>query len=488
MISLACLAADGRALSMLPATGEGPEERGVRVWAVLAAGSGSGRGISTALLTDRYELTMLDAALRSGVAGHRAVFEVFARGLPPGRRYGVVAGIGRLAEVIAGFRFGPGELAWLEGSGGLSPAVLEHLAHYAFRGDVHAYAEGECYFPGSPVLTVEASFGDAVLLETVVLSVLNFDSAVAAAAARMVAAAGGRSIIEMGSRRVQEEAAVAAARASYLAGFVATSNLEAGRRYGIPTAGTAAHAFVLAHGSERAAFEAQIEVLGPDTTLLVDTYDVEAGIEAAVAAARARGAEGPGAIRLDSGALGPAARAARAQLDRLGATSTRIVASSDLDEFALAALQAAPIDVYGVGTRVVTGSGAPTAGFVYKLVAIGGEPGDAALRPVAKQSVEKVSIGGKKAAYRIEDGRRRAVREVVRPWEAPAPEAGPGESVRRLQVELVRAGVPVTASLDAARAHHEQARASLGEAATALSPGAPALAVDLEAMRSEHRA
>ena len=261
--------------------------------------------------------------------------------------------------------------------------MLEWLADYRFSGDIDGYPEGELFFPGSPIVSVSGTFADAVVLETLVLSVLNHDCAVAAAAARMVTAAAGRPLIEMGSRRTHEEAAVAAARAAYLAGFTATSNLEAGRRYGIPTAGTAAHAFMLLHDDELAAFRGQVGCLGTKTTLLVDTYDIRTGIENAVAAA------GPelGAIRIDSGDLGVLARQARDQLDELGATGTRIVVSGDLDEYAIAALRAEPVDSYGVGTSVVTGSGAPTAGLVYKLVEVDG-------RPVAKRSASKESRGG----------------------------------------------------------------------------------------------
>src|SRR5580658_7961127 len=229
---------------------------------------------STALLTDRYELTMLDASIESGVAGRRAVFEVFARALPPGRRYGVVAGVGRLIDALDRFSFGGDEIAWLVGEAIVSEETGEWLRSFRFSGDLDAYAEGECFFPGSPVLTIESSFGEAVLLETLVLSILNYDSAIAAAASRIVGAAEGRPVIEMGSRRTHETAAVAAARAAYVAGCASTSNLEAGRLYGVPTAGTAAHAFILAHSDERAAFAAQLDAKETGTTLLVDTYDV----------------------------------------------------------------------------------------------------------------------------------------------------------------------------------------------------------------------
>ncbi len=369
---------------------------------------------STALLTDHYELTMLDAALRSGVAERRAVFEVFARSLPPGRRYGVVGGISRVLEEVPRFRFGEAEIEAVRRQCRLAESTVKWLADYRFSGSIDAYREGELYFPGSPICTVESTFGEAVLLETLLLSILNFDTAVASAASRMVTAAGDRPIIEMGSRRTNERAAVAAARAAFVAGFSSTSNLEAGRTYGIPTAGTVAHAFVMAHASESEAFAWQLDSLGLGTTLLVDTYDMPEAVREGVRLARRRGAAGPGAIRIDSGDLADQARLARGLLDVLGARDTRIVATSDLDEFSISALAGAPVDVYGVGTRAVTGSGSPTAGFVYKLVAIADtDSPSAALRPVVKRSSAKASIGGRKAAWRELDEHGRAVAEHV---------------------------------------------------------------------------
>ena len=194
-----------------------------------------------------------------------------------------------------------------------------------------------------------------MLLETIVLSILNHDSAVAAAASLVAQAAGDRPVIEMGSRRTDTEAAVAAARAAYISGFASTSNLEAGRRYGVPTAGTVAHAFILLFGDERAAFAAQAKAFGADTTFLVDTYDMEEGIRRAVAAA----GPGLGAIRVDSGDLGAEARRARELLDELDAVKTRVIVTGDLDERTIRALGAAPVDGYGVGTAVVTGLGQP---------------------------------------------------------------------------------------------------------------------------------
>ncbi len=419
---------------------------------------------STALFTDRYELTMLAASLADGTADRRCVFETFARRLPAGRRYGVVAGIGRLIDALAGFTFGDAELAQLESF--LDPATLEYLAAYRFTGDIDGYREGELYFPGSPVLTVTGTFGNAVILETLVLSILNHDCAIASAAARMTSAAGERPLIEMGTRRAHEEAAVAAARAAWLAGFSATSNLEAGRRYGIPTAGTAAHAFTLLHDTEEAAFASQVAALGPGTTLLVDTFDITRGIETAVKVA------GPdlGAVRIDSGDLAVLTRAARRQLDGLGATGTRIVLSGDLDEYAIAALRADPVDVYGVGTSLVTGSGAPTAGMVYKLVEVDG-------RPVEKRSKDKVSHGGRKSVIRRAKASGTVTEEVIfRGTEADARSAG-GPHDLVVPVPLVRGGrpVPELPDLAAGRDHLQQALTTLPWEGLTLADGEPAI-------------
>jgi nicotinate phosphoribosyltransferase len=430
---------------------------------------------STALLTDHYELTMLQAALRSGAAERRCVFEVFARRLPEGRRYGVVAGTGRLLEAIRDFRFGEEELAALREAGVVDEHTLDFLAGYRFTGDISGYAEGECFFPGSPLIVVEACFAEGVLLETLILSILNHDAAVAAAASRMVCAAGDRPCLEMGSRRTHEQAAVAAARAAYVAGFAATSNLEAGRRYGVPTAGTSAHAFTLLHDDERTAFEAQVASLGKDTTLLVDTYDVAVAVQTAVEVA------GPelGAVRLDSGDLLTQAAEVRAQLDALGARDTRIVVTSDLDEYAIAALAAAPVDSYGVGTSLVTGSGAPTAGLVYKLVSRA--DGSGKLVDVAKKSKDKASVGGRKWALRRRaDGVAEA--EVIGVGARPVDD---GDD-RPLLVELMRDGEVVATDLDlaSARRRHERSRAELPPRAHQLSRGEPAIPTVYETDRS----
>ncbi|HXW87310.1 MAG TPA: nicotinate phosphoribosyltransferase [Streptosporangiaceae bacterium] len=423
-------------------------------------------GPGTALLTDHYELTMLRAALNSGAARRRTVFEMFARHLPIGRRYGVVAGTGRLLDALERFRFSDAELAFLERAQIADDATLEYLRDYRFGGDIWGYAEGDCYFPGSPILVVEGTFAEAVILETLALSIFNHDCAIASAASRMVTAAADRPLIEMGSRRAHEWSGVASARAAYLAGFATTSNLRAGYEYAIPTSGTSAHAFTLLHDSEREAFDAQLAVLGTGTTLLIDTYDVPAAISTAVQEA------GPalGAVRIDSGDLALVAVEARKQLDSLGATGTRIILTGDLDEYSIAALAAQPADGYGVGTALVTGSGAPTAALVYKLVARSDAPGQDALRPVAKRSVGKPSRGGRKWATRVLSDSGQAVTELV------TDRPDPGVPGRPLLQPLVRGGEIVGREpLAVARERHRQVLAELPPHARQLSRGYPAI-------------
>ncbi|MDQ0642158.1 nicotinate phosphoribosyltransferase [Microbacterium murale] len=433
---------------------------------------------STALLTDRYELTMLGAALRDGTASRPSVFELFSRRLSGGRRFGVVAGTGRLLSLLRDFRFGDDELRFLHDGGVVDAETLKYLENYRFTGSVHGYREGELYFPGSPVLTVEGSFADAVVLETLALSVLNHDSAVATAASRMSIAAGERPLAEMGSRRAAEMSAVAAARAAFIAGFGSTSNLEAGRTWGIPTMGTAAHSWTLLHDTEEDAFRAQIESLGTDTTLLVDTYDIRTGVETAIRVA----GTGLGGVRLDSGDLPTVAAAVRVQLDELGATGTKITVTSDLDEYAIAALAASPVDFYGVGTSVVTGSGYPTAGMVYKLVARQDPSGSWV--GVAKASTDKASKGGRKAAFRtLRDGVAVAETVVVSDgFEAVSTAAEHPES-RSLQVTLVDRGEIDAAhegseGTASARAHHLRVREEMPVRALALSKSDPAIPTD----------
>ncbi|WP_370585867.1 nicotinate phosphoribosyltransferase [Tessaracoccus sp. MC1865] len=425
--------------------------------------------MTTALLTDHYELTMVQAAMNAGTAQRRSLFDLFTRRLPEGRRYGVVAGLGRAIDAIENFRFGDEELSFLLGKNIIHDELAEYLATYRFTGDIWGYPEGEVYFPGSPVLSVEGTFAEAVLLETVLLSIYNHDSAIAAAASRMTAMAGNRSCAEMGARRTQEYSAVAAARAAYVAGFASTSNLEAGRTHGIPTIGTAAHSFTLLHDTEEDAFRAQLATLGDNTTLLVDTYDVEAAIRLGVELTEGR----LGSIRLDSGDLAIMARQARDLLDDLGATATKIMVTSDLDEWQIAQLQGSPVDGYGVGTSLVTGSGHPTCGFVYKLVARAeSEAPDAPWVPVGKKSKGKNTLGGRKFAMRRLGSDGRAESEVIGLGTPPVNDGND----RELLVPIYQDGKLVHhATLDDARRRHRESLAELPLSALRISKGDPAL-------------
>ena len=411
---------------------------------------------------------MLQASISDGTAHRECAFEVFARRLPNERRYGVVAGTERVLRAVQDFVFTEQQLQWLDF---LDEPTIDYLRNYRFRGQIDGYREGSLYFPYSPLLTVRGTFAECVVLETVILSIMNADSAVASAAARMVTAAGKRPIMEMGSRRTHEYAAVAATRAAYLAGFSSTSNMEAGLRYGIPVAGTAAHSWTLVHAhedgssGEEAAFRAQIESLGHDTTLLVDTYDITKGVETAVKVA------GPklGGVRIDSGDLGVLTRQVRQQLDKLGNTETKIVVSSDLDEFAIAGLSGCPVDAFGVGTSVVTGSGAPTAGMVYKLVEVDGIP-------VAKRSRNKKSRGGAKQAMRVCRPTGTAVEELVFPMQADTPDTG-DLVARPMTVPLVRNGevVPNLPDLHQSRSYLANELVTLPWEGLALSRDEPAI-------------
>lgn len=419
--------------------------------------------MTSALKIDRYELTMLDAAIQSGNADTQVVFEVFARSLPSGRRFGVFAGVGRLVEEIKAFQFTPEQIDFLRSEKIVSEKTLSWLPNYYFSGEIEGFHEGEIYFGNSPVLTISGSFAECVVLETLVLSILNYDSAVASAAARMRIAAGNRKLIEMGSRRANEDAAVAAARASYIAGFDATSNLLAQFRYGIPTLGTSGHAFTLLFDSEKDAFQAQLSAMGENTTFLVDTFDVENAVNTAVKITKGK----LGNIRIDSGDLAETANKVRTQLDRLGATSTKITVTNDLDEDAIAGLAAASVDAYGVGTSLVTGSGAPTASFVFKMVSKfdGHKWND-----VSKRSAGKYNLPGRKIAVRqFENGiaKNDAISAANKDLDG-----------RKLQVRYLenRRNLYET-SLQNARQRFRESLQELPPAAKRLSDGEPALEV-----------
>ena len=425
---------------------------------------------TTSLLTDHYELTMLQAALASGTAHRRCTFEVFTRRLPAGRRYGVLAGTGRFLEGLQSFRFDDEDLSFLASRNIVNAQTLKYLENFRFTGNIRGYVEGEIFFPHSPVVQVEATFAEACILETYLLSILNYDSAVASAASRMTAAAGHRPCIEMGSRRAHERAAVSAARAAAIAGFTATSNLEAGRRYGLHTLGTSAHAFTLLYDSEREAFEAQLQSLGARTTLLADTYDVENAVRLGVELA----GEELGGVRLDSGDLVASAQRVRELLDSLGNHNTKITVTSDLDEYAIASLAAAPVDSYGVGTRLVTGSGAPTSAMVYKLVERENAAGE--LEPVAKTSAGKRSPGGAKQAARRHNSLGIATAELIGTGNNPAALENTRDLIRDFVVsgELLP-GFTGEEAVRNATERHSASLAELPESARRLSEGEPVI-------------
>ena len=425
---------------------------------------------TTSLLTDHYELTMLQAALASGTAHRRCTFEVFTRRLPAGRRYGVLAGTGRFLEGLQSFRFDDEDLSFLASRNIVNAQTLKYLESFRFTGNIRGYVEGEIFFPHSPVVQVEATFAEACVLETYLLSILNYDSAVASAASRMTAAAGHRPCIEMGSRRAHERAAVSAARAAAIAGFAATSNLEAGKRYGLHTLGTSAHAFTLLYDSEREAFEAQLQSLGARTTLLADTYDVENAVRLGVELA----GEELGGVRLDSGDLVASAQRVRELLDSLGNHNTKITVTSDLDEYAIASLAAAPVDSYGVGTRLVTGSGAPTSAMVYKLVERENTAGE--LEPVAKTSAGKRSLGGAKQAARRHNSLGIATAELIGTGNNPAALENTRDLIRDFVVsgELLP-GFTGEEAVRNATERHSASLAELPESARRLSEGEPVI-------------
>ncbi|OZG66518.1 nicotinate phosphoribosyltransferase [Bifidobacterium eulemuris] len=429
---------------------------------------------SAALMTDMYEYTMLDATLKDGTANRKCVFEVFTRRLPEGRRYGVVAGTGRILDALEDFHLDDEDLRFLSDRGIVSKETIAWLENFRFTGSIKGYREGEMFFPNSPILQFEGTFGECTLLETLVLSVLNYDSAVASAASRMTSAAKNRPCMDMGGRRTNEWAAVAASRAAVVGGFQGTANLLAAKMYGLKAIGTAAHCFTLVHDSERDAFESQIAALGKNTTLLVDTYNIEEAVKTAVEVA------GPelGGVRIDSGDLAALAQRVRNQLDALGATNTKITVTNDLDEYALAALQTAPVDSYGVGTMLVTGSGAPTCAMVYKLTEREGV--DGVMQPVMKKSKDKATVPGRKLAYRSYEYNLADCEHVISGSEEKLAAYTPDPEWKDLLVDFVDHGEidPQWRGHDAimnAHDHHAKALAELPITAQSLMRGEPVI-------------
>jgi nicotinate phosphoribosyltransferase len=346
-------------------------------------------------LTDLYELNMAVSYLRRGMTGP-ATFSLFVRGLPLDRGFLIAAGLEDCLAFLADFSFTPDDLAWLADAQGFGDRDLAALRELRFTGEVWAVPEGSAVFAGEPLVEVTAPVAEAQLVETVLLNHVTVQTSIATKAARCVLAAGGAQLVDFSFRRTQGiEAGVAAARASAIAGFAATSNTEAARRYGLPAAGTMAHSFIEAFGSEEQAFTAFAEDFPGKTTFLVDTYDTVNGIRAAIEVVRGLDLPGPVGVRLDSGDLGVLAVAARRLLDDAGLSDARIFASGGLDEYAIAGLVArgVPIDAYGVGTKMGTSADAPYLDTAYKLTEFGG-------RPVMKLSEGKATLPGAKQVHR----------------------------------------------------------------------------------------
>lgn len=355
---------------------------------------------SLGLLTDLYELTMAQSYLREGMSS-QATFSLFTRTLPPGRSYLVAAGLQDVLRYLEGLRFSPADVDYLRSTGIFGGDFLDTLASFRFTGEVWAIPEGRLVFPNEPLLEVTAPIPEAQIVETFVINQVHLQTMVATKAARCVWAAQGRRLVDFGLRRTHgTDAGMKAARASYLAGFASTSNVLAGKVYGIPIAGTMAHSYVSSFPEEIAAFRAYARTFPDTSTFLIDTYDTVAG--ARKAAAVAREMEGAGhrlrAVRLDSGDLLALSQDVRQVLDEAGLAYVEVFASGGLDEYQIEALLAAgaSIDGFGVGTRMGVSADAPYMDIAYKLVKYGG-------RPVLKLSSGKVSLAGEKQVYRRSD-------------------------------------------------------------------------------------
>lgn len=420
----------------------------------------------SALLTDLYELHMMQAYRAEGMDGI-AVFDFIVRKLPAGRNFLVAAGLEEVLAYLEGLAFGQEELGWLRSTGRFSESFLRYLGAFRFTGKVDAMPEGTVFFAGEPVLRVTAPIAQAQLIESRVINLLQFSILVASKAVRCVLAAQGRELVDFGMRRAHgAEAAMLAARCSFLAGFDATATVLAGQRYGIPVAGTMAHAYVQAHGSEEQAFAAFVHGCRDGSTLLVDTYDVPRALEHAIALVRRLHDGGTGhvaAVRIDSGDLAEQARLARRMLDEAGCGDVRIAVSGDLDEYRIATLveQGAPIDSFGVGTRMATSADAPFLDCAYKLVAYDG-------KPRRKRSEGKATWPGCKQVWRTCNDQGRILHDVVGLQE----ESHAGTPL----LECVMRGGQRTRespSLAASRAHARAELAALPDALRSLEIAAP---------------
>jgi nicotinate phosphoribosyltransferase len=362
------------------------------------------------LLTDLYELTMAAGYIQTRFDA-TATFELFVRNLPPRRSFLVAAGLAQALDFLENVRFAPEEIEYLRrhpAFGHVGAEFFDYLAQFRFSGEVCAMPEGTLVFPGEPILRVTAPAAEGQIVETLLLAAVNFQTMIASKAARVITAAQGRPVIEFGTRRAHGiESGVLAARAAYIGGCQGTSNVYAGQQYGIPTFGTLAHSWIMAHESEEEAFAKFLDVFPDHAILLADTYDVRAAVEKIIRMGRK-----PRGVRLDSGDLVADSRWVRERLDAAGWTDVEVFASGDLDEDRIADLlgRGARIDGFGVGTALATSADAPSLGVIYKLVEIqrGGQVHNA-----AKFSDDKITYPGRKQVFRFHDARGMFARDVV---------------------------------------------------------------------------
>ncbi len=419
------------------------------------------------LLTDLYQLTMAAGYLDAGKADREAVFHLFFRRNPFAGGYALACGLDQVLELLAGFRYAPEDLdylASLTGNDGrplFRPEFLAYLDKLELAIDVDAVPEGTAVFPHQPLLRVRGPLAQCQLLETPLLTILNFQTLIATKASRVARAARGDAVLEFGLRRAQGvDGGLSASRAAYVGGCAGTSNVLAGRRFGIPVRGTHAHSWVMSFDGEQEAFDAWARASPNNCIFLVDTYDSRGGIDNAIRAAEAlrrRGHEMVG-LRLDSGDMVSLSRQARRRLDAAGFPEARIVASNDLDEHRIAELKAAgaAIDVWGVGTRLATAHGESALGGVYKLTAIRDRAGEWSHRLKLSEDEAKISNPGIQQVRRFRKGDRFAgdvIYEETLGLSAPAVPAGAEDDGEDLLVPVVRGGSPVYASpeIDAVR-------------------------------------
>lgn len=360
---------------------------------------------SLVLHTDLYEINMAETYWEDGIHNRKAVFEVYFRNLPFGNGYAVFAGLERIIEYIQEFRLTDSDLAYLRNELGYAEDFLEYLKNLRFTGSIRSMVEGEICFAKEPLLVVEAPIAEAQLLETAILNIINYQTLIATKASRIKHVVGDGILSEFGSRRAHElDAALWGTRAAFIGGFDSTSNVRAGKKFGIPVSGTHAHSLIQAYRDEYTAFHKYAR-RHKDCIFLVDTYDtLRSGVPNAIRVARELGDKiNFVGIRLDSGDLAYLSKKARKMLDEAGFTDTKIIASNDLDEYTIMNLKAqgAKIDIWGVGTKLITAFDQPALGAVYKLVAIEDENGQMVDTIKISANPEKVSTPGRKKVYRI---------------------------------------------------------------------------------------